>query len=247
MRLLSTLIIFLAITLPSFSQSDTTFLYFNKNWKDCYKDTAFYYGIIYQNEGLWHRKDFWVKGDQIQMHSIYKDKDRTVAQGPSTWYYENGIAKRTELFENGKIIKLEGYYETGKKRAIITYGANGIDTETGWEENGNEIPDYVFEREAIFPGGLEGWKIFLEKNLDASVADRSNAESGIYPVKVQFIVDKEGNISNVNAIEVPPTCKRCGIEAVRVIKKGPKWEPAIQYGRKVTYQAIQTIFFQVAN
>jgi protein TonB len=103
------------------------------------------------------------------------------------------------------------------------------------------------EKEARFPGGMEAWKRYLERNLNAQVAAEDGAVMGYYLVKVQFIVDQQGTISNVQAIEVPTACPSCGPEAIKVIKNGPKWEPAIQNGRKVTYQAIQVITFEVAE
>lgn len=103
------------------------------------------------------------------------------------------------------------------------------------------------EKEAQFPGGLQAWKRYLERNLNAGVAADNGTPTGNYTVKVQFIVDKEGSISNVQAIEVPKACPDCGPEAVKVIKKGPKWEPAIQNGQKVIYQAVQYVTFQVAE
>ncbi len=110
--------------------------------------------------------------------------------------------------------------------------------------------DKVFtkvEKEAKFPGGPEAWKRYLERNLNANVAAEDGAPTGNYTVKVQFIVDKEGTISNVQAIEVPKACPSCGPEAVKIIKKGPKWDPAVQNGRNVIYQAIQFVTFQVAE
>jgi protein TonB len=103
------------------------------------------------------------------------------------------------------------------------------------------------EKEAKFPGGAEAWKKYLERYLNASVAADEGASIGFYTVKVQFIVDREGVISNVEAIEVPKACPGCGAEAVKVIKKGPNWEPAVQNDRKVAYQAIQYVTFQVAE
>lgn len=110
--------------------------------------------------------------------------------------------------------------------------------------------DKVFtkvEKEAKFPGGPEAWRRYLERNLNANVAAEDGAPTGNYTVKVQFIVDKGGNISNVSAIEVPKACPSCGPEAVKIIKKGPKWEAAVQNGRNVIYQAIQFVTFQVAE
>ena len=59
----------------------------------------------------------------------------------------------------------------------------------------------------------------------------NGAPEGTYTVYVQFVVDKEGNISDVKAL----TNHGYGMEeeAVRVIKKGPNWTPAIQNGRPV--------------
>jgi protein TonB len=103
------------------------------------------------------------------------------------------------------------------------------------------------EKEAKFPGGMEAWKRFLERTLNSNVAADDGAATGLYTVKVQFIVDKKGVISHVEAIEVPKACPSCGPEAVKVIKKGPNWEPAIQNGTPVIYQAIQYVTFQVVG
>ncbi|MCW3107801.1 MAG: hypothetical protein JWQ09_2307, partial [Segetibacter sp.] len=53
------------------AQNDTSYLYFNKNWKICSKDTAFYYAKVYKNGNLWDRKDFWIKGNVLQMEGSY--------------------------------------------------------------------------------------------------------------------------------------------------------------------------------
>lgn len=103
------------------------------------------------------------------------------------------------------------------------------------------------EHEAKFPGGLEAWKKYLERNLNANIAADNGAPAGLYTVTLQFVVDRNGMISNIETVQVPKACPDCGSEAIRVIKKGPKWEPAIQNGNKVMYQAVQKITFQVVE
>lgn len=153
-----------------------------------------------------------------------------------------------EKLEDTKIgtINQEGKKDEGFVAPPVETGTGVVAAPKKVEEDYDKVFTKV-EKEAKFPGGLEGWKKYLERNLDAQVAANDGAAEGNYTVKVQFIVDKEGNISNVQAIEVPKPCPSCGPEAVKVIKKGPKWEPAVQNGRNVIYQAIQFVTFQVAQ
>jgi len=104
--------------------------------------------------------------------------------------------------------------------------------------------DKVFtkvENPAEFPGGPEAWKRYLERSLQYPDDAQGNGTQGV--VRVQFIVDKEGNISEVTALNDPGD--GLGDEAIRIIKRGPKWKPAEQNGRKVTYRHIQSITFQL--
>lgn len=94
---------------------------------------------------------------------------------------------------------------------------------------------------AEFPGGLDGWRRYLERNLNYPDAAQENGTQGV--VKVQLVVDKEGGISEVQALNDPGD--GLADEAVRIIKKGPKWKPAEQNGRKVTYRFVQTVTFQL--
>lgn len=79
----------LAYSASAFAQ-DTTYLYFDKGWQECKKDTAYYYGIVYKNGDLWSRKDFWVKGNQLQMEATYLDQACKTGHGTFKWYRENG-------------------------------------------------------------------------------------------------------------------------------------------------------------
>jgi len=111
-------------------------------------------------------------------------------------------------------------------------------------EDENKIFDKV-EIEASFPGGDGKWRRYLEQNCNGQVATDGGAPEGTYTTIVQFIVDKEGNISDVKAL----TNHGYGMEgeAIRVIKKGPKWTPAVQNGNKVKAYRKQPITFQVLS
>ena len=93
--------------------------------------------------------------------------------------------------------------------------------------------------ESSYPGGIENWRRFLLKNFHPDKA----IEEGIGgTVVVKFVVDKEGNVSDVEAISGPEPLR---LEAVRVIKKSGKWSPAMQNGRMVKSYKRQPIILQL--
>ena len=94
--------------------------------------------------------------------------------------------------------------------------------------------------EAKFNGD---WSKYLQRNLNAEVPTENGAPAGDYSVVVSFLVDKDGNISEVQALNDPGY--GTAAEAVRAIQRGPKWIPAIQNGRNVIYRQKQKITFHV--
>lgn len=120
----------------------------------------------------------------------------------------------------------------------------GIDEGKGiLQEKIEKEPDgplMIVEIDAKFKGN---WKVFLERNLDPEVPINNGAPTGKYSVLVQFVVDIEGNVSDIKTL----TNHGYGMEeeAVRVLKKAAKWEPAIQNGHQVKAYRKQMITFIV--
>lgn len=81
-----------------------------------------------------------------------------------------------------------------------------------------------------FPGGEEALRRFLNNNIHyPSVAQDNNVSGMIF---VRFVVGKDGLISEVETIGAK---KGAGLEeeALRVVKKMPKWKPGRQNGENV--------------
>ena len=98
------------------------------------------------------------------------------------------------------------------------------------------------EIESEYPGGAAAWHRYLSKNLvypDEAVSAEIQGQ-----VVVRFIVDKEGNVSDVEAVSGPEELRDA---AVRVIKKSGNWNPAIQNGRKVKSYKSQPINFRLES
>ena len=105
--------------------------------------------------------------------------------------------------------------------------------------------DQVFtkvEIESEFPGGAAAWLRYLNKNLRYPDDAVNNEIQGA--VVVQFIVDRDGTVSNVEVLSGPANG---GLreEAIRVIKKSGKWTPAIQNGHQVKSYKKQPIVFKL--
>lgn len=113
------------------------------------------------------------------------------------------------------------------------------------KEDDAEKVFYVVQIPAEFPGGMNGWRNYLERNLNSDIPVSNGAPAGKYTVVVSFLVDKNGVISDVVAENDPGYGTKA--EAIRVITKGPNWKPAIQNGNKVIYRHKQSITFMVSE
>jgi protein TonB len=124
-------------------------------------------------------------------------------------------------------------------------GGKGLLTAPAKPDDDNNIVFTKVEVESFYPAGPEGWRRFLIKNFHTpEEAVDQQAGGTTVTVNVKFIVDKDGNVSDVRAISGPEILQR---EAVRVIMKSGKWEPAIQNGRKVSSYKTQPIIVQMSE
>ncbi len=135
---------------------------------------------------------------------------------------------------------LDSAYYKGK---VYHFGFSGF----------NAKGDSVFtsmQIEAEFPGGADGWRAYLQQNLNTSVGGKyikipKGDASAKATVIISFLVDKYGNVDSVKADSTYPANvhRKIVAEAVRVIKGVPQWIPAWQNGKNVAYRARQQITF----
>jgi TonB family protein len=87
----------------------------------------------------------------------------------------------------------------------------------------------VVETMPSYPGGMGELMKFLANNIKYPLQAKSNGIQG--RVFINFTVEADGSISNVRVLR--GIGGGCDEEAVRVIKKMPKWDPGIQKGERV--------------
>jgi|TARA_Y200000002_G_scaffold53412_1_gene38933 protein TonB len=87
----------------------------------------------------------------------------------------------------------------------------------------------VVENMPEFPGGDLGLMKFIQKNVRyPAIAKEYNITGKVY---VSFIVDKQGNVTNVKIVR--GVDKNLDAEAVRVVSSLPKYKPGKQRGKAV--------------
>ncbi len=90
-------------------------------------------------------------------------------------------------------------------------------------------------------GGMGAFYQYISKNLQyPNQARRMGIEGKVF---VQFVVDKDGTITEVQAIK--GIGAGCDEEAVKVIQNAPKWKPGKQRGRPVKVRMILPITFKL--
>jgi periplasmic protein TonB len=100
------------------------------------------------------------------------------------------------------------------------------------------------EIEASFPGGDAKWNEYVRQTI-MSHMDELQEEGKSGTCEVQFIVDKEGIVSDVEALSMQGS--KLSEIAVNAIRRGPKWKPAMQNGRQVKAFRRQKITFQMPD
>ena len=221
-------------------------LYYDKDWKECQKDLAFYYGIKDLDKNFSGIEQYYyLTGQKHSLKNILNGSDH----GQVIWWFKNEQKW------------CEGSYKKGLKDGFWTYWyPNGNKQSEGfykdveqidwkyWDEKGNRIYNYEgVDEPPLFEGAKKGKKSlekltkYLEKNTKYPKVGAEKAIGG--RVKVYFVVDEEGNVTDVKINE--------GInyyldeEAKKIIEGLPKWKPAVKDGKNVRVNFILPIFFKL--
>ena len=85
----------------------------------------------------------------------------------------------------------------------------------------------------------------MRKNLQSPVekAAKKGLKPGTYTVQVKFLVERDGSINDVQALNDPGY--GLAKAAVKVIKTGPRWKAGEQDGKKVRSYHTQPITFVI--
>jgi len=102
----------------------------------------------------------------------------------------------------------------------------------------NDTPMHAL---AMFPGGSTDMVSYLKEHIKYPALARKKRIEGL--VKVAFIVDQEGVISQVRVVE--GTRSVCDYEVVQAIKSMPRWIPRFRNGQPVTSEVEVDIRYEL--
>ncbi len=106
------------------------------------------------------------------------------------------------------------------------------------EEKAPAKEEIIPDRQPQFPGGVQAWIDFLSRHLVAP----STLEAGEKrTVLIRFHVAEDGSVTNFNVVRSAGA--QFDNEVIRVLKKMPKWTPALQGGRPLPVSFTQPVTF----
>lgn len=132
--------------------------------------------------------------------------------------------------EKGGLAYQESFSEQGEFLHGISYDASG----KRYEYTEQEIPPSPAK-------GMERFYRFIGRKLKYPKAAAKDGIQG--RVFVQFIVDKDGSIIEVEVVK--GISKECDEEALRVMKSLKNWNPGIQKGQPVQVRMVMPLMYKL--
>jgi TonB family protein len=214
-----------------FAQNDT--IYFDKDWKICNKENANYYRLSEKKGEAYIVTDYYMS-NKPQMVAVCSSIVPEIKNGKCTRYYENGLKDCEGMYTNNKETGTWTWWdEDGMDSTIAEYRADGTRNFTrlsrGFKsENENGVYEMVDEM-PMYPGGYNKMNEFIAAEFKLPKEDKKAGTKGTF--YISFVVDENGNI--INPVIKKSLSKTCDEEALRMVRKMPKWIPGKLNGRNV--------------
>lgn len=195
------------------------------------------------------------KKAEVKQKKVEVEPERVVERVKSSIKFTAPVIKKDEEVKPDEELKTQDELMS-TKTAIGTFDVKGNDDANGEilkakeviaepeppkHEEENKVFDIV-EQQPMFPGGQTALIKYLSEHTKYPVVAQENGVQG--RVTVQFVVEKDGSISDVHVLRgVDPSLDK---EAVRVVKSMPRWTPGKQNGSavRVKYQVPVTFRLQ---
>lgn len=194
------------------------------------------------------------KKAEVKQKKVEVEPERVVERVKSSIKFTAPVIKKDEEVKPDEELKTQDEL-MNTKTAIGSFDVKGNDDANGEilkakeviaepeppkHEEENKVFDIV-EQQPLFPGGPAALLKYLSENTKYPVVAQENGVQG--RVTVQFVVEKDGSISDVHVLRgVDPSLDK---EAVRVVKSMPRWTPGKQNGITVRVNYRVPVLFRL--
>ena len=194
------------------------------------------------------------KKAEVKQKRVEVEPERVVERVKSSIKFTAPVIKKDEEVKPDEELKTQDELMS-TKTAIGTFDVKGNDDANGEilkakeviaepeppkHEEENKVFDIV-EQQPLFPGGTAALMKYLSEHTKYPVVAQENGVQG--RVTVQFVVEKDGSISDVHVLRgVDPSLDK---EAVRVVKSMPRWTPGKQNGITVRVNYRVPVLFRL--
>lgn len=194
------------------------------------------------------------KKAEVKQKKVEVEPERVVERVKSSIKFTAPVIKNDEEVKPDEELKTQDELMS-TKTAIGTFDVKGNDDANGEvlkakeviaepeppkHEEENKLFDIV-EQQPMFPGGQTALMKYLSEHTKYPVVAQDNGVQG--RVTVQFVVEKDGSISDVHVLRgVDPSLDK---EAVRVVKSMPRWIPGKQNGINVRVNYRVPVLFRL--
>lgn len=194
------------------------------------------------------------KKAEVKQKKVEVEPERVVERVKSSIKFTAPVIKKDEEVKPDEELKTQDELMS-TKTAIGSFDVKGNDDANGEilkakeviaepeppkHEEENKVFDIV-EQQPLFPGGPTALMKYLSENTKYPVVAQENGVQG--RVTVQFVVEKDGSISDVHVLRgVDPSLDK---EAVRVVKSMPRWTPGKQNGITVRVNYRVPVLFRL--
>lgn len=220
-------------------------LFYDADWLKLNSNTnAEYYKIVTKDQAdtnIAEEKTYYRSG-QIRQEDRYINYASHKLDGVSKTWYKNGRLKAEAHYKDGKLEgSLRSYWDNGQRKREDVYESGKLTEGHVYNLDGTEAQYYEYEIMAQYPGGLDQMKRYLTRNIKYPKKARKQGISG--KVLLKFYVDTDGSIQNVKVEK--GVSEELDQEAIRVVKKMPRWQPGRLDGEKVKTYYILPLNFRI--
>ncbi|MDI3319288.1 energy transducer TonB [Pinibacter soli] len=233
----------LVLTSAKVFASDTLYFRLSNPWntvkdpkgiylRKCVKENDYFHVWDYNNKNVLVTESFYSDTNftkKLFCHKYYDEEKKYLSQtrcydggrlhGYFVSYNEKGDTTDYDIYEHGDVIKSWSLHPEEEERLNAEFARNEV--------------------AAQFPGGEKAWYKYLGDNLKIPKELENQNIKGV--VILKFTIAPTGKIEAVEIIKsLNPLLDE---EAVRVVRKSPKWKPAKQNGKKVQTTITQPITF----